>query len=311
MSRAKNTSANRLIIGLYSLDRLIDVGEQAAALHRVDILTNVSRGLSRLGVEDASLFYGALSMNRSRANRARCSCILENIADKGSNHFRAKALVALGSNEFEIGNHREAQGYYNEAARLSDDPLIRLHTAEMTAQIQSLDGNHKDALQGLVATLGLAQKDSPHYFNHLNSLAVELNKLGRHSEALRVLQPCLASPYLSLYPEWQETAVEIPSPSRSTIAIETAPPVRDNSVRLRSLRLAMKKIIAFPEKPAPDLTCFKVSEQLRKMVSAIVEEHPELSEAEVKELGAVIKNWLEQPEKREAVKRILEEKESE
>jgi tetratricopeptide (TPR) repeat protein len=250
VNRTNSTKSNLFIFHLLSIEGLIQLADNAAALHRVELLQETSHALSRLGADEASLFYHALADGRAQANRTRSEGVLVEIAETGSELFKAKSLLALGTNSFEAGDHQSAKQFYDEAQRLSTNALISLHVQEMKAQIASRDGNHKQALNLLTNTPGLAQAGFVHRLNHLNSLSVELNHAGRHDEARATLAPCLSSPFAVYYPEWTDTAKEIRS--RSQIAIESPLPMPDNRADQKHYpRLAwMKKdnVIKFGQK---------------------------------------------------------------
>jgi hypothetical protein len=251
VNRTNSTKSNLFIFHLLSIEGLIQLADNAAALHRVELLQETSHALSRLGADEASLFYHALADGRSQSNVMRSRGILQELSDHASPMWRAKAMLALGTNEFEIGDHRAAETLYRESMKVCPgDSLTRLHVAEMTAQILSFEGNHKGALKILSDTLWLAQKGSPHYYNHLNSLAVELQATGRAIAAQNVIRAALASPYAPFYPEWSETAKEIRS--RSRIAVDCPVPLPDNKADQKHYpRLAwMKKdnVIKFGQK---------------------------------------------------------------
>jgi hypothetical protein len=238
VNTTSKTKSNLFILYLTSIERLIQLADTAAALHRVELLRETSHALSRLGADEAGGFYQALADGRSQSNVVRSRGILQELSDYASPMWRAKAMLALGTNQFEIGDHRAAETLYRESMKVCPgDSLTRLHVAEMTAQILSFEGNHKGALRLLSDTLWLAQKGSPHYYNHLNSLAVELQATGRAIAAQNVIRAALASPYAPFYPEWSETAKEIRS--RSRIAVDCPVPLPDNRAYQRQpLRLA-------------------------------------------------------------------------
>jgi hypothetical protein len=250
VNTTSKTKSNLFISHLLTIEGLIQLADTAAALHRVELLRETSHALSRLGADEASVFYQALADGRSQSNVVRSRGILQELSDYASPMWRAKAMLALGTNQFEIGDHRAAETLYRESMKVCPgDSLIALQVQEMKAQIASANGNHKQSLN-LLANAPQASVGGVHYLNHLNSLSVELNALGRVDEARQVLAPCLASPYRIYYPEWSDTAKEIRS--RSQIAIESPLPMPDNRADLKHYpRLAwMKKdnVIKFGQK---------------------------------------------------------------
>jgi tetratricopeptide (TPR) repeat protein len=299
MNRTAKTIINLLIISKLlhtrsqQANRLIDIADTAAAIHHHDLLTQASHALSTLGLDEAGAFYLALANHRA-------------IAERGPELFRAKSLITLGTFEFRNGNYQQAESYYSEASRLSADYLTSLHVQEMRAQILSQDGNHKQALQYLVNAPGLPLS-GPHRLNHLNSLAVVLNDLGRVSEARHVLQPCLSSPYLIYYPEWQETAIEMPS--RSIVSI---PAIPHNAARLSSRPLAMNLFRIKPKEKArtefDDLAdgrelilkartaVFALEDMAledKRVALEIIESLPALTPEQLKQLAGIVREMTE------------------
>jgi hypothetical protein len=79
----------------------------------------------------------------------------------------------------------------------------------MVAVINSLEGNHQDALAVLENLFPIAhsmRRANPQvYYDYLNSFAVELTEAGRLQEAEQACRITLASPFANAYPEWRET----------------------------------------------------------------------------------------------------------
>jgi tetratricopeptide (TPR) repeat protein len=313
MKRITSTKSNLFISHyLTSLEGLIQLADNAAALHHVELLSQTAHSLSRLGLDEAGVFYQALADGRSQANVARSSGNLSELSEHASPHWQAKAMVALGSNAFETGDNSAAQYYYTEARRLSGDDLIRLHVQEMTAQILSRDGNHRQALKSLLESLPRAQ--GIHRLNHLNSLAVVLNDLGRVDEAKHILAPCLASPYRIFYPEWKETNIEINSVTRSRVYKPALQPDRISARVTRIDRALMdkNKVLRFiqPKMTNPQTVCRQrrlmatVEEGLtraeylfvtEKLVKGLIEYKPSLEDVEI--LNAILEEFFREVEK--------------
>lgn len=260
------TKTNLLIIShlhdacSQQVQRLIQIADAAAELRQPDLLLEASSTLYKLGQDEASHFYLALANRRRTGQETPSRAILSDLAERAGNLWRAKALTTLGTLDFHKGNHREATDYYAQARRLSPDPLTFLHTQAMTAQIAGLEGDHRTAVRILSQTLPLASSKGIHGLNHRNSLAVELNELGRVEEARYYLEPCLSSPYRIYYPEWADTATEVYSPSRHRIYIPPAQPDKIARVDTHPMRALMSKITELdkwrdakkPAEPSPE-----------------------------------------------------------
>jgi tetratricopeptide (TPR) repeat protein len=135
-----------------------------------------------------------------------------------------RALISLGANSIARGDYRAALSFNREAlclnsrGRLTDySAVVRVHNE--LSLINSLDGNHVEALAILSSALPIAKllrTTHPHlYFDYLNNLAVDLHAVGRLEEATNACDLALASPFASAYPEWHETREEIETRKRS------------------------------------------------------------------------------------------------
>jgi hypothetical protein len=103
-----------------------------------------------------------------------------------------------------------------EATRLAqrwDDVITNYQAQKEMAIIQSLRGDHKWALSFLQNAypliVAISKKRPALYYDYSNSLAVELNELGRVDEACVCADFALASPYASAYAGWHETHDDI------------------------------------------------------------------------------------------------------
>jgi len=113
---------------------------------------------------------------------------------------------------------QSARLLYSEAARFASrseicDAYATLGTQKMTAVINSLEGNHRDAVAMLEKLFPFAhamRSSQPSiYYDYLNSYAVELCEAGRVEEAKNISRIVIASPFASDYPEYRETRDEI------------------------------------------------------------------------------------------------------
>ncbi len=121
------------------------------------------------------------------------------------------------------------------------------------AIIQSIEGNHKGALQFLEGSFSLIRSISKHfpahYYNYLNSLAVELGEVGRLNEAQVVCSIALASPFAPAYPEWAETRDELEAKRTSAtpliIAFSQTPEAKPSPKPEPKENAASVKAVAF------------------------------------------------------------------
>jgi hypothetical protein len=120
------------------------------------------------------------------------------------------------------------------------DPLAAYYIQSSIAIVKSIDGNHKGALTDLGGMFPLARAVGAYYtplfYNHLNSLAVELLEAGRITEAQNVSNIVLASPFAGVYPEYRATGIDIAlrgrRASRSVIYVARSKLNAQNVLRL-------------------------------------------------------------------------------
>jgi tetratricopeptide (TPR) repeat protein len=136
--------------------------------------------------------------------------LLEYVAEKAPDRYRAKALLSLGAVEQSRNNFTDSLKYRMEACKLAD-PVTLLQAQSGIAVIQSIGRNHKGALRHFeeLAPLARSVGSGPEYWHYLNSLAVELSEVGRLEEAANISKIIIASPYASFYPEWHDTQGDI------------------------------------------------------------------------------------------------------
>jgi hypothetical protein len=134
------------------------------------------------------------------------------------------------------------------------------------AIMRAIEGDHKSALSSLEELYPLARHSGPlTYMDYLNSLAVELTGAGRVEEARNVCKVVLASPFISAYPEWQETARDLKGSNRSFVGIRSAPSQSNNVLALPVSETARQATKA----PAGNQSAriFRLQEWKRKMAS--------------------------------------------
>ena len=105
--------------------RLIYVADHAYAIRALDLVSFVGQQLAGLPVSDElqsiGHYYEALSLNRSGCgDTVRAGSLLERVADEASFQFRARAMVALGTNSLMASNSKDAMLFYREATRITE-----------------------------------------------------------------------------------------------------------------------------------------------------------------------------------------------
>ena len=221
----------------YLATKLAFIGDYAYSIRQPDIVGDVgslllSLPLSRK-VESAGHYYQALSLNRfGHGDTVRAGTLFEQVADNCALRYRARAMLALGTNSLYIGDERTAMYFYREVMRIVArerifDPVILLMARRMTMVIRSMSGDHRGAVADLESMFPLARMAGSlqpfTYYDYLNSLAVELGEVGRLAEARRASEIALSSPFATRYPLWRETFEDITlkqrRASRSMVAV--------------------------------------------------------------------------------------------
>ncbi len=200
------------------INHLIETGFQAACARDRACLLRVGAALlsQAEALSEAGLYFQALGLNASAANRAQVRAILERVSASRSDALRAHALLALGTTYFDERDYICALRYYSGAVRACARPEIVFHARNNLAVICGEEGNYNLSDELLQSKLLLgAQLHPALHFSTLNNLASSLLQLGQISEAARVFRPVAASPFFQLYREWGDTAREIERETRA------------------------------------------------------------------------------------------------
>ncbi len=258
--------------------KLTSTAHQAYDFRRFDIVGDAGRLLLSLPPSSKSEavgeFYLALGLSRgTRGDTDSARSLFEHVAEKAALRYRAKAMLALGTNSIVVGDRTTAMAFYREGMRIIKrdrvfDPAILYFTTRMIAVLRAAEGDHQGALadlENLFPLVRMASSQQPYaYYDYLNTIAVELTEAGRLEEARNASQIALASPFAHAYPEWRDTLDEIElralHPSRSTTAftreaaewknvIALPPPRRDLPVTERAEESQPPaRVIKFPTK---------------------------------------------------------------
>ncbi|HTG17853.1 MAG TPA: hypothetical protein VK747_21575 [Blastocatellia bacterium] len=202
-------------------DRLVASAELTYSLRQIDAVQKASGFLLNLplGEEYQSVgrYYQALCIYQRGAS-ADARILLEQVAEALPIRFRARARLAISATYYESGDWQSFLMLSLEASRFaasSDwrDPQTFVQAQRNIAVLKSVDGDHRGALADLERLFPLARalgRLRPYlYYEHLNSLAVELMEAGRLEEARNASRIALASPFACAYPEWRETGAEL------------------------------------------------------------------------------------------------------
>ncbi|MEK6320704.1 MAG: hypothetical protein AABN33_03360 [Acidobacteriota bacterium] len=232
---------------------LVSIADQAHTIRRLDVVGCVGQLLLSLPLprqlETVGHYYQALSLNRGGlGDTLRAGRLFEKVADNASLHYRARAMLALGSNYVVVGEHKTAMLFYPEVIRIaardrSFDPLTLYIARRTAAAIRGMDGDHRGAVEDLERIFPLARIASsvqPNvYYDYMNTLAVELGDLGSLERARNASEIALTAPFAGAFPEWQQTFDEIEAKraraSRSVVPVRQHMEESDNLLRLPAL----------------------------------------------------------------------------
>jgi tetratricopeptide (TPR) repeat protein len=231
-----------------SAKRLVTLAEQNYFQRRMEIVELISQALINLPLPESFKQVGQYHLTmciKHQGRRDEAHERLEFLADNISHRYKSRAILSLAGMAFNKSDYQSALPLYVEAGRVagiqeSQDPSVNIIAQRMIAVLKSIDGDHRGALVDLENLFPLVRavgRWQPHlFYEHLNSLAVELSELGRLEEAQRASDIALACPYASAYPTWHETRDEIAMKSqrasRAFITNVKLPVVVDNVVHL-------------------------------------------------------------------------------
>ncbi len=195
-------------------ERLIHEAETIQAFRQTEKLEELGLILSNFPIKEyrlAGQFYIGWSINRKGHDAQE---LFEKVVEE-SNTYRARALIDLGSRQARKGYFSSSIPYYTEALKYSQNTYTIVQAERSIAAAKGVEGYHIKALKDLKRIAPLVRYSPPiERLQYLNSLAIELAKVGRVEEARNVCQITLASPFAFAYPEWRETGQEIEQKSR-------------------------------------------------------------------------------------------------
>lgn len=225
MTTLKTAGSSLFIVNLANdslrqrASQLMFQAEQAAALRQNDVLAGVGTQLCKsfagTDLYGAGQFYEALAMNRHADGRVLAIAAFEQLTESPHHWIRLRANLALGALLCSLGQHSTAHRYYHKAASLCDSNWACATVQRDRAIIESAEGRHLQALTILESAYPrLNSLDYLTRCQYFNSVAVELNALGRNDEAQKIIAPVISSPLAPVYPEWAATAAEIEQSKR-------------------------------------------------------------------------------------------------
>jgi hypothetical protein len=205
-------------------NRLIQQAEHAHAFRRFDRLKEIGEILANFPIKPYQAighYYLGIFYNRcGNGDLEKAKGLLTLAADAAPLRFRAKAILSLAAVSAHLKKPDAALYYFTETLKTSKDIPTSLIAYQGIVVHKSREGYHKQALTDLESILPVIKYAPAHtYFDILNSYAVELGEVGRKDEARNIMRHVLASPLVSAYPMWRETATDLQAPTRSMVQV--------------------------------------------------------------------------------------------
>jgi hypothetical protein len=168
--------------------------------------------------ESAGRYFQALALSQQgKSDNDEAQFLFKQLVNEASQPVQAASLLALGVTAYRRNDFREAQILINEASILANynncAPLTSVLSKTAMAAINSGLGNYEESLLimnevmpslipfGTVFPICLGME--------LNNYAYDLCQSGDSITASRIIKSVIQSPFISVYPEWLETAKEI------------------------------------------------------------------------------------------------------
>jgi tetratricopeptide (TPR) repeat protein len=168
--------------------------------------------------ESAGRYFQALALSQQgKSDNEEAQSLFKQLADEASQPVKAASLLALGIKALTLNNFHEAQILINESLRLAEyhncAPLTSVLSKRAMAAIYSGLGNDKESLlimKKLMPQIISLGEVFPAYLGmELNNYAYDLCQSGDFITASHIIKNVIQSPFVSVYPEWLETAREI------------------------------------------------------------------------------------------------------
>lgn len=209
----------------------------AAELAQISRDADTLRSIASLGLGSLSLFCEAIGLNR-QGKTTEAEVIARQLIEQGPDRFKSKALILLANNR-RFTDPDGALILYDRSRPLAEDPATAITIVKMRAVILSDLGKNENALQALeqgVSLLGQLRCNPPLYTDYLNSLAVECTNVGKLDQARRLCKITTASPWIKLFPGWQETADHLRKVELKGRTMRTNPRPRANVLKFVATR---------------------------------------------------------------------------
>ncbi len=195
-------------------NRLIQLAEQAHAFRQFDKVKEIGQLLSNIPIKNyqaiGHYFLGVAANSMGNGDQDKAKRLFEIAVDTAPDAYKIKSVLSLGALAFNRLNFDSALYFYQEPIKAGKLSIASIHAIRAISHLKSIEGSHNQAVKDLESVLPLIKHMPPqHYYDFLNSYAVELGEVGRMDEAENVSRLTIASPFAPYYPEWQSTFSEI------------------------------------------------------------------------------------------------------
>ncbi|MGH9760725.1 MAG: hypothetical protein ACREAC_07770, partial [Blastocatellia bacterium] len=217
------TRENAAAIGRF----LLRLARQSRVTRRFDLVEQISnliiKSLPGNHFVQVANCYKA-ECEHLRTGSAETKAQLESAIDIAPARFRSSGLLNLACSYLsrgEVGAFAEASREALKASR-DIDPLSEIQALRHLAVARAIGGDHRGSLSLLESLLPTSRALGSWYpadfYNHLNSVAMEMGEAGRTDEADRLIEIVLRSSFAPRYPEWHDTKLEIATKPRLIFA---------------------------------------------------------------------------------------------
>jgi tetratricopeptide (TPR) repeat protein len=201
-------------------NRVVRLAEHAQAFRRYDTVKESAHVLNNIPIkqyQSIGHYYLALCEYRGGRNPQEA---FERVANDAPTAYRVRALQSLAAIKARNQDYASELYFFLESLKVSPS----VESLRSIAVVKAKEGFHQSAVKDLESILPIARYAPPHnYFAYLNSLAIELGKVGRKNKARNIARHVLASPFIRAYPEWLETVIDLQPASRSFIVPDPSP----------------------------------------------------------------------------------------
>jgi hypothetical protein len=228
MARSANNKTNRSIDGSSNCEvsAVLEGAADLALAARLYEIVEIHAGSLMSCKQPASAcigaFYKGLATYRGgQGDAVKTRAYICAALRFAPSHYRQRALLALAHLAYQEGDY-SLWVKMCERLAMGDDPVAVVEARRALAIARSLDRNHHSALARLEALYPLVMNSASLLLNtrldYLNSLAVELNEVGRVDEAYEIASKVSLHPLSAAYPEFQDTLNAIRRPATNVLA---------------------------------------------------------------------------------------------